>query len=239
MDDNLNINTEDNDYEYKNRKYKQHIVRNEFPQTGKYGIPLIKKQDIDIDKIELWNYTKTKSDDKDNKHKTIHFFTYDWLFDSVYEKPEITLEKLDQYYAILTPEFSMYYDMPIARQLDSVFKNRWCGAFWQKQGMLVIPTITWSSIPCMEFCFDGVEKGSVVAVSTYMREDNKSGFMLGYNKMLEVIEPSAIICYGTPFPEMKGNIKTIDPFDREKLIKKMGIAEFTRKYLAGELYPEV
>ncbi len=235
----IKFDDESNDYEETKRQNKQRLVRNEFKGVGKYGFPLIKKQEIDLEKINLWNYTKTKLNDEDNKNKTIHFFTYDWLFDNVYEKPEIALEKLEQYYALLTPEFSTYKDMPLARQIDSVFKNRWCGAFWQKQGMKVIPTVSWGSIPCMEFCFDGIEKGSVVAVSTYTREDNKNGFMLGYNKMLEIIEPSAIICYGTPFPEMKGKIKAIDPYNKEELIKKIGVEEFTRKYLAGELYPEI
>ena len=234
-----NLTQEKTEYEKEKLTKKLKLVRNEFKTVGKYGMPLIKKQEIDLEKIDLWNYTKTKLNDVDNKDKTIHFFTYDWNFESVYEKPEEALEKLDQYYAILTPEFSTYKDMPLARQIDSVFKNRWCGAFWQKQGVLVIPTVSWGSIPCMEFCFDGIEKGSVVAVSTYTREDNKASFMLGYNKMIEIIEPSAVICYGTPFEEMKGNIKTIDPFNKEELIKKMGFAEFTRKYLAGELYPEV
>ena len=218
---------------------KLKLVRNKFKGVGKYGMPLIKRQNIDLDKIELLAFTKTKHNDEENQNKTIHFFTYDWNFQSVYEKPEESLEKLDQYYALLTPEFSTYKDMPLARQIDSVFKNRWCGAFWQKQGMIVIPTISWGSIPCLEFCFDGIEKGSVVAVSTYTREDNRDDFMLGYNKMLEIIEPSAIICYGTPFHEMKGKIKAIDPFNKEELIKKMGFVEFTKKYLAGELYPEI
>ena len=227
--------------EYDNEKLakKLKLVRNEFKGVGKYGMPLIKRQNIDLDKIELLAFTKTKHNDEENQNKTIHFFTYDWNFQSVYEKPEESLEKLDQYYALLTPEFSTYKDMPLARQIDSVFKNRWCGAFWQKQGMIVIPTISWGSIPCLEFCFDGIERGSVVAVSTYTREDNKDDFMLGYNKMLEIIEPSAIICYGTPFSEMKGKIKAIDPFNKEELIKKMGIVEFTKKYLVGELYPEI
>ena len=210
------------DYDKEKRKNKQKLVRNEFEGSGKYGMPFIKKQDIDLNKIELFSYLKTIKNDEENHKKTIHFFTYDWKFENVYENPEIALEKLDQYYALLTPEFSTYKDMPLARQIDSVFKNRWCGAFWQKQGMIVIPTISWGSIPCMEFCFDGVEKGAVVAVSTYTREDNKDGFMLGYNKMLEIIKPSAIICYGTPFPEMKGNIKAIDPYNKEELIKKNG-----------------
>ena len=94
-------------------------------------MPLIKKQEIDLDEIDLWNYTKTKLQDEDNKHKTIHFFTYDWLFENVYEKPELAMERLSQYYAILSPEFSLYWDMPKVLQIYSTFKNRWCGAFFQ------------------------------------------------------------------------------------------------------------
>lgn len=63
--------------------------------------------------------------------------------------------------------------------------------------------------------------------------------MEGYEIMTKKIKPSAIICYGTPFEEMTGNIKAIDPFNREELIKKIGLSEFTRKYLAGQLYPEI
>lgn len=128
--------------EYDNQKLakKLKLVRSEFVTVGKYGMPLIKRQNIDLDKIELLAFTKTKHNDEENQNKTIHFFTYDWNFQSVYEKPEESLEKLGQYYALLTPEFSTYKDMPLARQIDSVFKNRWCGAFWQKQGMIVIPT---------------------------------------------------------------------------------------------------
>ena len=232
----LSINT--SEYENEKRKKKQKIVRNEFAKCGKFGMPLIKKQNIDIDKIELWNYAKTKMNDVNNTNKTIHFFTYDWIFENVYEKPEVTLEKLDQYYALLTPEFSMYSDMPLARQIDSVFKNRWCGAYWQKQGMIVIPTIMWGTPDSYDFCFDGVEEGSVVAISTYTRE-NKKIFMEGYEKMLESIKPSLVICYGKPFIEMKGNIKFIDPFNSEELIKKIGFDEYTKKYFAGELYPEI
>ncbi|MBR6778590.1 MAG: DUF4417 domain-containing protein [Clostridia bacterium] len=237
MDKEINVLDEKSEYDYDKLLKKLKLVRNGFKTTGKYGMPIIKKQDIDLDKIDLWNFTKTKLNDEDNKHKTIHFFTYDWYFDSVYDKPEVAMEKLDQYYALLTPEFSLYWDMPKALQIFSTFKNRWCGAFWQKQGKIVIPTIAWGSETSFEFCFDGIEEGSVVTVSTYSREDCKDEFMLGYNKMLEVIKPSAIICYGTPFPEMKGNIKSISPFDQEELIAKMGFDNYMKKYLSGELYP--
>ena len=234
-----NLIQEKTEYEKEKLNKKLKLVRNEFVTVGKYEMPLIKKQEIDLDKIDLWNYTKTKLKDDDNRHKTIHFFTYFWLFENVYEKPELAMEKLSQHYAILSPEFSLYWDMPRALQIYSTFKNRWCGAFFQKHGMKVIPTVCCAGNESYDFCFDGIEQGSVVAVSTYCREKYKQAFMKSYNKMLEVIKPVGIICYGTPFPEMKGTIKTIAPFDKEKLIKKIGVAEFTKKYLAGELYPEI
>ena len=230
-------NDEESDYEFEKSYKKQKLVRNQFKMVGKYGMPIIKKQEIDLDKIDLWGYAKTKTNDEENKDKTIHFFTYDWDFESVFDKPEKTMEKLDQYYALLSPEFSLYWDMPKAVQIYNTFKNRWCGAFWQKMGKIVIPTVCCAGEESYDFCFDGIEEGSVVAISTYRREQYKQEILRSYNKMLEVIKPSAVIIYGEAFPEMKGNIKVISPFNKEELIAKMGMEEFMKKYLAGELYP--
>ena len=235
--DNKQLDIKDNEYQEEKLLKKLKLTRNEFKTVGKYEMPVIKKQKIDLDKIDLWCYAKTKPNDEENKDKTIHFFTYDWLFESVYDKPEIAMEKLDQYYALLTPEFSLYWDMPRALQIYSTFKNRWCGAYWQKQGKLVIPSICCAGEESYDFCFDGIEEGSVVAISTYCREEYKAQIMKSYNKMLEVIKPSAVICYGEPFPEMKGNIKAISPFNKEELIAQMGMENFMKKYLAGDLYP--
>ena len=235
--DSKQLNIKDNEYQEEKLLKKLKLTRNEFKTVGKYEMPVIKKQKIDLEKIDLWCYTKTKPNDEENKDKTIHFFTYDWLFESVYDKPEIAMEKLDQYYALLTPEFSLYWDMPRALQIYSTFKNRWCGAYWQKQGKLVIPSICCAGEESYDFCFDGIEEGSVVAISTYCREEYKAQIMKSYNKMLEVIKPSAVICYGEPFSEMKGNIKAISPFNKEELIAQMGMENFMKKYLAGDLYP--
>lgn len=61
--------------------------------------------------------------------------------------------------------------------------------------------------------------------------------MKSYNKMMEVIKPTGIICYGMPFVEITGNIKAISPFDQEELIAKMGFENYMKKYISGELYP--
>ncbi len=186
------------------------LLRNEFLASnlnvGKYNIPIIKKQKIEVEKIKFLSFSNAKKNDEENKDKTIHFFTYDWKFEKVYNNAEEELEILQQYYCLLSPDFSMFTNMPLALQLESVFKNRWCGAFWQSKGLNVIPTVSWSDEKSFEFCFDGIEEGSIVAVSTYYRENCEKDFMLGYNEMMKRIKPSAVICYDEPFKSMYGNV---------------------------------
>ncbi len=193
---------------------KQNLLRNEFlycNSSGKYNFPIIKKQDIDIEKISFLSYSNAKKEDSENKDKTIHFFTYDWKFEKVYEKADEELEKLKQYYCLLSPDFSIFTNMPLALQIQSIFKNRWCGAYWQSKGLKVIPTLSWGDESSFDFCFDGIEQGSIVAVSTYYREICEEEFMLGYNEMLKRIKPSVVLCYDEPFKSMTGNIKEFLP----------------------------
>ncbi|MGW8115321.1 DUF4417 domain-containing protein [Caproicibacterium sp. NSD3] len=80
-------------------------------------------------------------------------------------------------------------------KLYNTFRNRWCGAYFASKGIRVIPTVSWEN-----------EKGSTVAVSTYMvsehdnRQDQKEFFLKGYNEMLRLIEPEKIICGEEPLP---------------------------------------
>ena len=180
--------------------------------SGFYDLPIIKKQEIDLSKIKLMNYSNTKYNDNKNKIKTIHFFIHDYRFECVYSNPVLMVEKLKQYYCLLSPDFSLYTDMPLLLQMYNTFKNRWCGAYWQSLGLKVIPTISWSEERSFDFCFDGIENGSIVAISTYGNHKTKEKFLKGYYKMLNVIKPYAIICYGKPFPEMLDNNLIVFPY---------------------------
>lgn len=213
----LNLQNIDDDY-YKTflKEEIKKLVRNELPFVGKYDMPIIKREEIALDKIKLMSYTNAKYNDKRNKHRTIHFFVHDYRFENTYSNPKMSVEKLRQYYCLLSPDFSVYIDMPYILQLYSVYKNRWVGAYWQKKGIRVIPTISWSDERSFEFCFEGLEKGGIVAVSTHGNYKTKEKFLAGYKKMLEKIEPSAIICYGKPFPEMREDKLLIFPYKRNE-----------------------
>lgn len=184
------------------------FLRNQFKSVGMFKLPLIKKQEIGLEDVSLIGYDKIN---QSNDYKsTVHFFLDDYRFESIYNNPEKKIETLKKFNAVLSPDFSMFVEMPIALQLFSTFKNRWVGAYLQEQGITVIPTVRWGDLTSFNFCFDGIEKGCAVAVSTIGVKKEKAHFILGYNEMLSRIKPSKIICYGKPFDEIKGDIIEVD-----------------------------
>ena len=202
-----------------NYRTSQTLLRNQYPGKGKMQIPIVpkfKERPGDFDDLLLIGFDKTHLEDQNHLGRMVHFFLYDYRFERVWKNPDNDIEKLSRYRAVLSPDFSMYLEMAPVMQLYNVFRNRWCGAYWASKGIRVVPTVNWGNESTFDFCFEGIEKGSVVAVSTYMasehdhRQDQKEWFMAGYNEMLRRIEPERIICYNTPFPEMQGNIIPVD-----------------------------
>ena len=202
------------------RRCNKLFLRNGFEIQGKYDFPLIRKQLVDLEKVELLACSDAKYNEKEeNKVKGVHFFVDDYRFENVYTNPEKSLKKYLQYKFLLSPDFSIYVEMPLWKQIDNVGKNRWCGAFWQQHGQIVIPTISWSNALSYEFCFHGVEQNSIVAVGMIGCKSDKRAFMNGYNEMMNRINPTAIICFGTPFNEMQGNIIVVDYMQSRKVAR--------------------
>ncbi len=201
---------------------KQTFLRNEFDVFGKWNIPFIRKTELDLAGLGLISYTDIKTNDtQENKQRGVHFYIDDYRMEGLYYNPTKSIHRLGQYKFLISPDYSLYSDMPRAIQLFNVFKSRWCGAYWQKLGFNVIPNVGWGDASTYEFCFDGIEKGSIVAVGTIGCRRSKLAFMRGYNEMLKRIEPSAIICFGKPFDEMQGNIIHVD-YNSSRRINRNG-----------------
>lgn len=196
------------------------FLRNRFSANAdKYGIPVVPKSQFvnyELQDLRLLRFDQVKKDNGAHADRMVHFFLYDYLFESLWKNPEPFVEDLSKYLGVMTPDFSMYIEIPIAMQLYNTFRNRWCGAYLKSKGLRVVPTINWGTEKSFDFCFAGVPKGSAVAVSTYMfhahnnHAEQKDLFMRGYQEMLRQIEPEHIICYSEPFKEMTGNIIYVD-----------------------------
>ena len=203
----------------KDLRTAQRFLRNEFACRGRFNIPFIRKDDIDLTSVELIAISDTRPNDLKNRHKGVHHFTDDRQFENEYKAPERSLKKLAQYRFLCTPQFSCYAEMPTWRQIESTAKNHWVGAYWQSKGLKVIVSLCWSLSPSFDYCFDGIETGSIVAVGTLGCRHEKGAFMRGYDAMLERIAPEAIICFGKPFAEMRGIVIPVDYLESRKGVR--------------------
>ena len=202
-------------YAYRNSLF---FLRNDFIGNNKWHIPDIPKFEIkedDFDNLRMIGFDKAKTDET-HFHRFVHFYLYDYKFECVWKKPSDYTEKLSRFKAILTPDFSMYLEMHPLEKLHNVFRNRWIGAYYASKGLRVIPSVSWGGEDTFDYCFEGIAKNSVVSVSTYMVSEHgrtpaqKEFFLKGYNELLRRIEPEYVLCYNTPFPEMEGNVITVD-----------------------------
>lgn len=206
------------------------FLRNQFETDGVFEMPKIKKDEISLENIALVGYDKLS----DNKtERIVHFFLDDYKFEVIWNDPEPRIERLKKYKAVLAPNYSLYTEMPLSLKIYNTFKSRWCGAYLQSKGIKVIPTVAWGEPDTFWFCFDGIAKGSIVAVSTLGVRTEKSLFLQGYNEMLRKIKPEAIICYGEPFDEMKGKLIVIDYAETNNLSSKSLDKSTYIKIIAG------
>lgn len=181
--------------------------------VGDYDVPIIYPE-YELPQINKWlefEYAKNKRIKP--KNTGVHFFQYDHKIECVWTFPERYLEALKSYSIVTTPDFSMYLDMPKAMQIYNHYRSMWVGAYWQEQGMFVIPTVQWADEESYDWCFDGLCKGGIVAVSNVgclQDKESKQAFNSGYKAMLDIVNPSKILFYSNSYPEnLDGNIHFI------------------------------
>lgn len=187
---------------------RSHVfLRDEFPCVGEFEYPTIRKQDMSLQGIDLIACSRTRPNDAEtNRRKGVHFFVDDYRFNVLRRNPDAGIDKYRQYAFILSPDFSRYNEMPTWKVIEAVGMNRWQGAYWQQKGLTVIPSVGWATPYSYRFCFTGIERNAPVAITTNGNRKSKREYLHGYYAMLERLAPSAIICLGTPFAEMRGNI---------------------------------
>lgn len=176
------------------------IQKANFKANNKWNIPNIKGVQEYNQEIEFIGFNYAKTFQRENKTKFgIHFFLDDYQFNRIWNNPNKYIELLKEFEYVLSPDFSMYTDYPKAMQMWKHFQKHWIGAYLEKNGIKVIPTIGWSDEESYEWCFDGEPKKTIVAVSsigTQRYEESRVLFLKGFKKMVQKLEPTQILFWG-------------------------------------------
>ena len=190
-----------------NDTYNLGIIDNENASEF-WQMPIIKNDNFIPSELIGFNYAKTSKE----KNVGIHFYLDDYQFERLWNKPEEYVDILKQYECILSPDFSLYMDMPMPMKIWNIYRSRLIGQFYQSQGIKVIPTLSWAEEETFEFCFEGIPKGSIVSISTIGVKKNKEALKIwkaGVDELIRRIEPSTILIYGGKLDYDYGNIKVI------------------------------
>lgn len=129
----------------------------------------------------------------------VHFFLDDYKFEGVWSDPLRYVPSLSRFGCALTPDFSVFLDMPEPMQLWNVYRGRAVGRMWQDAGLAVVPTLTWGEPNTYAFAFDGIPQGSTVALSTVGLMDCPEGkelFEAGASEACRRLAPKRVLAYG-------------------------------------------
>lgn len=184
-------------------------IANKMQSTDDFWqMPVIENDGYTPKKLIGFNYAKTSKE----KGVGIHFFLDDYQFERIWNDPHKYIETLREYDCILSPDFSLYMDMPMPMKIWNTYRSRMIGQFYQSYGIKVIPTISWAEEATFKFAFSGIPKGSIVAISTIGVKEDEEALKIwknGVSEMIKSIKPSKILVYGGKLDFDYGKTKVI------------------------------
>ena len=128
------------------------------------------------------------------------FYENDSQIVRMWNQPHKYLEKLKKFKGVITPDFSLYRNMPLVMQKWATYQGKAIGVWLQNEGIEVIPNVRFADERSYPFCFSGVEKHSTVAIGTHgciKQLTDRTYFEKGLAEMVLELEPKNIIVYGS------------------------------------------
>jgi len=163
---------------------------------GDLEIPLIRP----TDKLPNHLISFSKAMHTDNYDQWVHFYEDDGGFERIWNRPSYYLPKLKQFNGVITPDFSLYRDMPLVMQQWNTYRGKALGHWWQTEGMEVLPNVRTSDPRSFQFSCDGVPHRSTICVGSYgclkVRKDREL-FKEGLEFVIRKLRPLNIVIYGS------------------------------------------
>lgn len=152
----------------------------------------------------------------------VMFYEHDVNFERLWHNPKQYLAKLKKFKGIISPDFSLYRNMPLCMQMWNTYRGRAIAVWLQNNGVEIIPNVRFNDERTYEFCFDGIEKFKTVAVGTHgciKNRIDKDYFKDGLAEVVRRLSPRTIIVYGAApddiFKKYRDASINIMPFESE------------------------
>lgn len=175
---------------------------------GRYDMPRLQPTQFVPREVRSFNERKQL---RDVRRFWIDCFIEDYQFERLWNSPRRYVVELQRYAGFITPDFSMYPELPQGINVYNCMRNRILAYFYQRQGVNIVPVASWCREDDFSWCFDGLPAESSIAISTngccrntYSRRILK----LGVEALQRKLRPSTLIVCGRPLSELSeyGNV---------------------------------
>ncbi len=126
-------------------------------------------------------------------------YEHDKKFIRIWHNPKRYIPILLRYPGIISPDFSMYRNMPAEMQQWSCFMGRAIAHRVEFDGGTVIPNVRWADERSFSYCFDGLPERSTLAVGTHgcvKTKEDRYWFARGLKELEARLEPETLVVYG-------------------------------------------
>lgn len=127
------------------------------------------------------------------------FYEHDEKIEALWNQPNRYLPILKRFDGVITPDYSLYYDMPLVMQVWNTYRGKAVGAWLNDNGIPTIPNVRWGDERTYELACLGVERNSTIAVGTHgciKSKEYKQQFINGFDYVLQRLCPKTVIVYG-------------------------------------------
>ena len=164
--------------------------------SGELEIPVVKNIKIESPK-KLIKFSEIFRSSDFNAY--VHFYEDDCKFEKIWKNPKRYLERLKKFKGVISPDFSIYRDMPLIMQYWNIFRSRAIATWLKDNGINVIPNVRTGDERTFEIACEGIEKDSIIAIGSHgciKCIADRVFFQKGLEYIVNSLSPKIIILYG-------------------------------------------
>lgn len=177
-----------------NDVFRAFLVKNA-TYSGEQEIPCLKKETAIPNSLILFSKAiSSKSFDS-----WVCFYEDDVNFERIWNNPRKYLPILKRFAGVVSPDFSLYRDMPLVMQEWNVYRNRAIAHWLQEEGVSVIPNIRWGDKRTYKICCNGIQQGGTIAIGSHgciKLLQEREPFKSGLDYVVSRLHPKTIVVYG-------------------------------------------
>ena len=129
----------------------------------------------------------------------LHFYVDDYRFLPLYQpqRRQEILRVLKTYGGVFGVDHSVYRNLPLPEQRYSVYLNRVTDHWFEREGIRVVPNVSWGDERSYDFCFEGLPDGTSIAVSSH-----GCAFVEGFKAAIYRLRPYNVFHFGKILSEV-------------------------------------